>query len=240
MQTDELLSDAQRMAAIVAPELTARPLYILGEHPKSLPVPNALGYATTPTPLAIRDELLAAGKWRGQGSCIVLIPDQIAAEAQEQDSPLFTFERVFNRTVVHELAHCLPAGLPIPDLAPTTEGRDLQAARFAMFAADANPPAETPWEGHGIDFIRRCIHLINRAWSAGFDVAGGYLCADALYGLSPVIRYAQALGDEPERMAGRTFAEIEATDPSADFLTLFNRDVAAWHARQTKPEVAAA
>ncbi|MGE3780519.1 MAG: hypothetical protein AB7F89_25240, partial [Pirellulaceae bacterium] len=51
------------------------------------------------------------------------------------------------------------------------------------------------------------------------------------YGLSSTFRYATALGDEPERMAGCDFETIRHTTPPAEFTDLWWADVERWVSR---------
>ena len=48
------------------------------------------------------------------------------------------------------------------------------------------------------------------------------------YGISPIHRYEAALGDEPERLADATFAEIRETPAPKPFRDLWNADVSRW------------
>jgi len=228
----ELITDAYRMAATIAPELSTQPLYII-EQPTDFPVPWAQGYISRPTPLAIRDRLKAAGEWKGQGPCIVVVPEEITKETYDAH---FSSRRIFNRVIVHELAHAVPVVSPLEDPEPTEADCIRQLASFREWASTPEPePGEMPWDGdHGDRFIRRALHLYERTCLAGFDVVGAGLCAGWQYGLSDPRKYFEALGDEPERMREATFAEIEATDPPAAFAELFAADVAAWMKEQAE------
>jgi hypothetical protein len=119
--------------------------------------------------------------------------------------------RPWTELLLHELAHLLPVG------------------QFDM------TDAGDPWDRHGPQFIRRVLHLHHRVTTRG-QVANLFECAAAgrAYGLSSIRHYAQALGDEPARMAGASFAEIEAAPLPPRFAELFASDVQSWRRQDGK------
>ena len=72
-------------------------------------------------------------------------------------------------------------------------------------------------------WVRTLCHLRRRVERLGFELAGEDLTR---YGLSPLAEYAAALGDEPARLAGESFAAIRTTPIPTPFLKLYAADVA--------------
>ena len=73
------------------------------------------------------------------------------------------------------------------------------------------------------------LHLRHRADRAGMLVPMFFYCAGNQYGLSHPNRYREALGDEPDRLAGLSIREILATPYPEAFWRLWTTDVARWH-----------
>lgn len=220
---DALLADCRSMLATVAPELER---YYLLTHPATLPLADkqTLGYASQTVAPQLEEHLAAAGQWQGQAPCIVLLPDAIAACA---DGELCSFDRLIRRTCLHEAGHILPF-----QPSPTVDDfiRDEQREVFAYWLdLPGDLPSAEPWRHHGAEFTRIVLHLLARAWDHGFSVLGAEIAAGKAYGMSHPRWYWDALGAEPQRMAGLSFADILATEPPREFSDLFAADVAAWH-----------
>src|SRR5690606_581703 len=89
-------------------------------------------------------------------------------------------------------------------------------------------------DGHGLEFTRYAIHLAARACHAGRAIDLPSLrAAGPAYGMSNVRAYHQALGDEPDRLREKTFADIAATEPPKEFAALWRHD-SSFFARTTK------
>jgi hypothetical protein len=136
--------------------------------------------------------------------------------------------------VLHELAHIIDIGPDEPD--PPAE---LIAAGRRLLAADSNgseppsngPGAAIPWRWHESGFIRTALHLAYRAAARGLDLSPTDVFAASDYDLSPTRRYAAALGDEPDRLAGLDFATIKSTPLPTALVDLWKADVQAWMSR---------
>lgn len=208
----------KELAHVVAPETRTRPLYVLW-HPSHIPFcPSTVAYCATQSSPAIRQALIRSGEWRGPGLTVVFVHN-----VPEED-----IEGIF----LHEVAHGLPLPTePAVDREPTPEEKQFEA-RMLEKAKDLPPDDECfrPWwPCHGADFVRRTLHLWSRARAAGCDIPGRKLrIAGSTYALSPPACYWTALGDEAERLAGRTFSEIEETEPPQEFSSLFAADVVKW------------
>jgi hypothetical protein len=195
------------LAFAIAPELRGE-LYLV--HRPSMPVSQcAAAFAMPRVPQSVRDELIAAGEWQGQGALIGFVDDP---------SP---------GILIHELAHVLPRMEQRPDIELSAPARKLQTLNLSTEIATDGPP----WlhgGDHGAAFIRRVLHLWHRAAQAGVSIALDDCCiAGVTYGLRHPIAYGIALGDEPERCQAMTFAEIEATDPPKRFTDLWSEETSA-------------
>lgn len=209
------LESLRRLAHVVATELDQADLRVLRHRDGWPEITDATAYCVQGHHLAIRDHLRSVGTWRGVWpACVVFI-----------DEPTVGI-------LLHEIAHLLPAVAAKPDT--LGEATPKLAALQAATVAAINSVGRVPWHGHGPDFIRRFLHLMYRARLAGAQVLlddlhiGGWF-----YDLSPARSYRDALGDEPERLRGLSFAEIEAEPPPPEFLRLVEFDEA-FHERVTR------
>jgi hypothetical protein len=174
---------------------------------------------------------------------MVLDPRAIARNAERRIRP--ARRRIFAPlafgVALHELAHVLTAE---PDEAePSAEyveaGRAMLTADAAGKTPTTGPGAAVPWRGHEWAFIRAALHLARRAAALGLDLTPHDVFDAETYGLAPTGRYVAALGDEPERLAGRDFATIARTPPPAAFGELWLADVRRWLERpDTRDEMA--
>lgn len=224
---------AQRLEAAiraVAPELEGVPIYVVfkaGSH--------VAGASAPWLDLAIRPDL-PAGRWRGRGVGIVLNPGAVAMEAgRSRSARRRLFWREVAAVALHELSHAIVDGLPGDD--DPMPGFDVDAARLAVSQrfAGSTPPtngpnAVQPWRHHEADFIRTCIHLAHRCTNVeGCEHITARTIFDAAdYGLSSTGAYAEALGDEPERLAHLSIFDIQKTTMPSDFTDLWKSDVRRW------------
>ncbi len=216
------LEDARKFCFEIAPELQGSPLYLVND-PASLPKPETtLAYAVIGRHILLREHLMERGEWRGPGPMIVFVFD---------DRP---DRRDFFALVAHELAHCVPY-IPLPEIEPTSEQRELQASFLAAWSEAEPVDPAVPWLGHGLGFIRRVLHLHYRALWAGVPIPLPWLnCAGVARGLSPAWQYLEALGSEPFRLRSATFEQIEQTKLPGEFVALWESDMREWSQRHPK------
>lgn len=231
----QVFDECRRLAAAVAPELREYPLYLLDTRETNRPEHSNVysGYTMRGGRIDphLRNVLKARGKWRGPGPIIVLCVPMLAHAAEG-------FRVKTLQVMLHELAHVLPA---VRLREPTGQNPEVAAKwryEHALSYEDDSQRGQIEAaikdaDDHGARFIRVALHLWIRAVRAGWLLPLTWLCAGHVTNLSPVgwfsppSRYLEALDDEPIRMAEATFAEIEATDPPAEFSRLWEYDLQA-------------
>lgn len=193
------------LALAIAPELSAAPLYVI-EKPADYPQPDCWAWASRRADGPLRSALIDAGQWRGQGSVIV-----VCEELEGED---------LHGLLLHEVAHLLPVSLPGIDrnLTPIEASHERE-----LISKWAGEPTVEPARcfAHGPDFVRCCCHLQHRAAAAGCDLSFPSILAARNYCLPPLVRFARALGDEPQRLAGETFKTILAHPALDSFTSIF-------------------
>lgn len=208
MLSAAFIAEMRELTTAIAPEVS-QPLYLM-DHPAALPLPSDCGgYAMDFTCSQLKAVLIELGEWFGPGPQIVLCGGD--------DLGVF----------IHELAHVLPFE-PRRDAIDDPMFASFRRLTLTRWAAEPTIPADKPkWTGHDLDFIRTVCHLHGRV-----NMSGRMLCLSEIpfagepYGLSPSWKYLSALGDEPERMASKSFREILATPAPNSFLELWKRDIA--------------
>jgi hypothetical protein len=142
------------------------------------------------------------------------------------------FEYVVQSVVLHKLAHVLMRPTLFEDRPDLSPERLLFETLLVADALKRDPPSDRPaYDGHESPFIRVALHLRHRAEAAGVSIAPALVCPCWRYYLSLADRYAEALGDEPARMAGALIHDILAARPPPAFLRLWNEDVVAYRER---------
>jgi hypothetical protein len=171
--------------------------------------------------LTLRQLLIDRGEWQGPGNIIGLVPGQ-----ELEDS---------RGVLLHEVSHALPLRQPPREYDPTPQQMAVHLKLTALVDSIADQQRQLkPWDQHEADFIRRCVHLRYRAQRLGVELPYPAIrFAGYGYSLSSAIEYARSLGDEPHRMAGCSFREIEATPAPEAFTKLFDNDVASWQRHLT-------
>lgn len=214
-KNDRELAALHKLAVLLAPELTHSGLRLMRQ-PAGWPAHSSTAaYSITGRCLPMRDELRRRGEWPGFWGCgyIVFV-----------DKPTIGL-------TIHEAAHILPNAVPLEDMEPSAEQALAQVA-----AADKWENRDRSldlWSGHEAPFIRRCLHLHARAWQFGVEIGLPEIqFAGDQYCLSPAWRYADALGDEPERFRQLSFCTIESLPAPAEFTALFKSDVEHYNATQ--------
>ena len=227
-----LLARAEGLCRAVAPlDLGDEPLYIIAQ--SSLPADRggrsvAYGFTTPNLDLCLQDVIGPA--WRGRGGCFVL------GDAELAGLDAFDAEAYVTSVALHELAHILDR----PPVDRGQEGGDPNRLLFESLcigravAQDPSPVDEAAsFEAHGLRFIRAALHLRHRAVALGALVPLYCYCAGSQYGLSHPLRYREALGDEPARLADRPIRDILAAPCPEAFSRLWAADVAHWHSHRS-------
>jgi hypothetical protein len=218
---------------IVPRDLGETPLYIvpLSQIRSMLGGPCACDGFTSPSlDLYLRNDIGPA--WRGRGPCMVVNDLDLDCEDPED------IELAVLATVLHELAHILER----PRL--FHERQDVEPARLlfesiVMASYVQDPlPATAQNESrlqHGDRFLRTALHLCHRAERVGTVVAPALVCPNRQYALSNANAYRDALGNEPERMAGSTIPEMLRTTAPEAFARLWADDLAHLSREETTP-----
>jgi len=217
----DAIDSARRLLLKLAPELGQAPLYVTTA-PADYPRGCYGAFHMRRPDAAIRKQIVESGQWEGVGNIIVLAQD-------------FQGEELAG-ILCHECAHATPyCPFDFEDYEPTEAEAKHEAEVVAAWAMSP-PTSGPPWGySHGLQFVRRCLHLHYRAECSGVSLPLPTLhCAGSNYGLSLLSKYKRALGDEPKRFMGARFGEIEVTAMPSDFQSLFDSDAAAWHKHEAK------
>lgn len=81
------------------------------------------------------------------------------------------------------------------------------------------------WLGHGVEFLRACVHVVYRLRCAGLTPEERWCFAPDVYGVSSLERYTQALQGEPERLAKLPIVAAMQGPAPGEFLKLWRGDV---------------
>lgn len=137
------------------------------------------------------------------------------------DGPCIVFnEEPTAEILAHELSHVLPFRR-LDFIAASKPSLTFERAMWRV----AEVQGIEPWVGHGVEFIRRALHLLHRAELAGCDVRLPLaMIAGGDYGLSGGDEYKMALGIETHTYQRLSFAEIEAVEAPKPFLDLWRSD----------------
>jgi hypothetical protein len=178
-------------------------------------------------------------RWQGRGPAI-LLNDQslwrLACQRAEKcltpaaSARLFFAHQICPAVALHEFGHVCDDGFTRPEVMTPERYAAKLLPEFRSFLASAEvTPLERPDLHHGATWIRCTLHLIHRAVlarpfsSLGLELHFVTLVTEG-YRLSPTWKYEAALGDEPERLAGLSFAEIVKMPPPEQFTALFSSD----------------
>lgn len=205
-----------RLALEIAPELRASPLYLLNDHPQLESPREVIAYVQQrPTPQT-RAYLRESGEWRGLGPAIVFVQQDLS-------------EQAFLATLLHELAHCLPAESYADVVEETPAADAADRATFAEWAADPEPVStcKPSWAvgGHDRDFHLVALHLWWRAAVRGHFCSPHDVGFGLRYDLSDWQFYWHALGADAVKKQDLTFAEIVAEGPPELFRKLWRSDL---------------
>lgn len=218
---DGMANRAVALVRAAAPELTKVPVYLVPQSTTEFRGVTTLAFTGPRVDVWTRPTI---GKsWRGRGVAVVV------NEKELDDEPPEVRTDVLAALGVHEVAHALTDGWALVRKRgePRLTRRDVLATIPAAAALYEEPPTDKiddfEFDNHGIDWIRTALHM-----RARLERQGTYLPASRVIGRRPLLSlaetYAGALGDEPERMAGRPFADLLATPPPPAFASLWEED----------------
>lgn len=214
----------------VASDLAGVPLYLCRESeavPSEWLPGDAWGFTGTDLDLSLQRWLMREGRWRGRGVAIVLRDAMMRAD--ESLGPEEFWSGLEWTTVVHEMSHALSKSIDLKAAQPAA----IEAAEQTLHTwaktgdvqlCDGQPPR---WGGHDGQFLRVLLHLAYRLGEAGQPVSLGRAVSPYLT-LSHIYRYKVALGDEPARMIGLSFAGIRLSSPPRAFQAVWREDVDCW------------
>lgn len=227
-----LLRDCRELATDVAPELSSHPLYIVDASIFShLPPLHGggcvFGWAIRGNGYCDFNIRAAIGEsWQGNGNVIALCGDAIQEAAVNADA----FRGCVLNVLLHELAHLLPARyIPLDDCASLfdcDEIRQYQLAKRAEAEALPELPIDSKDNPHNSAFVRRCVHLWSRSSLAGWSIPSCNLFGGDLFFTSQTPHYLTALFPELVAMRSANFTTIEDNEPTAEFVEMWQGDLA--------------
>ncbi|QDT06896.1 hypothetical protein K227x_53190 [Rubripirellula lacrimiformis] len=224
MIATSLLDDCRRLAFTVAPELEANPLYVVdAETLAGTPNPaDCLGFARRGNWMDYETIDRIGDAWTGPGPLIALDGEVIRESHGEN------FTAAVTGTMVHELAHILPA-IEARELSHRQPGdkMDCDAVRqnqaVSLSRSIAKPAAEpgSCIDPHNDQFIRRTCHVYSRAVAHGWDVSIDGLFGGSLWFACQPAHWITSLLPELHSMRTASFAEIETATPPEAFTKLW-------------------
>ena len=126
---------------------------------------------------------------------------------------------LLNSLVTHEAAHvALGSKIEV----------DVQSLKPVVSTKWRTWPAHVgayKFHGHEKQFIRSVIHISHRLSGMGFPSLPQWVFQHRQYGLSSLVRYTKALGDEPERLSWVPLGEAWSRQAPAAFEKLWANDV---------------
>jgi hypothetical protein len=217
----------ERLLKRLAPETSARPLYVYFDDRSWPPGRGYLGFTAPRLDLALQD----LPRWEGRGPAIVLNVPAILRDATAFAADLgwdhdAAFEWRATMVAIHELGHIL-------DLAPlysrACDGPAVPLGDLTRHAAGSATRllerARPPRFGHEMDtWGRNVLHLASRARLAGLFAPLPVLINHHLYECTHPCKYWEALAGEPARLVTSTFEQIKSTPLPAAFASLWEED----------------
>jgi len=193
--------------------------------------------------LVAQEYLTSIGAWEGRGPAILLNDESLAKVVSRSTPPAWDDEQRRNRfedlctaIALHELAHVADDGFsrgPVPPPRIVAQHKEcvmncISAEASAEDLDDAARKCE--WICHSDRWVRASLHIHHRAvkyghWPRVFFTPHA-MANNAQYGLSDILAYDGAIGDEPSRRIDDSLTDILASEPPAAFTELFKSDEA--------------
>jgi hypothetical protein len=212
----EYLAEGHDLCRQIAPlDLAGHPLYIVAQSQIGSEFGDAEGcngYTSPSLDLYLQEYI---NDWQGRGPCMVV--NDIAID--EDQDPDFHHRIVLN-CILHELAHIVDRPEPV-----THRSIDPQRIQFeALVVASSTKREESsqPMVGHGLSFVRKAIHLVERANRIGYDLGHPGVCRMSDFGLSSILNYVEFIKPEIEQCQYLWFRDFPP--PSKQLLELFHSD----------------
>lgn len=200
---------------IAALDLAGHPLYILAQSQIASEFGKAegcRGYTSPSLDLYLQDFI---DDWQGRGACMV-VNDIVINEEQDPD---FHYQIVLN-CILHELAHIVDRPEPVPHR--SIDPQRIKFEALVVASSTATEESRQPTVGHGLSFVRKAIHLVERANRLGYDIGLAGVCRMRDFGLSSILNYVEAI--EPEIDECRYLRFPDFPPPSKQLLELFHSD----------------
>lgn len=207
----------------IAPELKARPLYVIDHGANGFSTAEAGGFAIDYMPHNVFD----LPNWQGPGAILAIDQSKLHKSA-------------ILAVAIHEAAHLLPApsGATLAILAEERDRVTVAEIREGM-AEELEEPyeveAERVLKKHGPLFLRRCTHLLVRALAAGFEVY-----ANEIHGytewISPLTHYMDCFLGDAIRMQDASFHEIDLRPMPEAAVRLFEKNKQHFYAMLERKE----
>jgi hypothetical protein len=161
------------------------------------------------------------------GSCLGwadLATNVITIEARKIAELPGDFAQNVLGVVVHEIAHLLPAQPPLVDVRLPKVRQVYDRSIREVIASPLRTPRRDP--AHDMKFYRRCCHAAVRAADAGFEFNLYVLWDGGILPQPP--HFICQLLPEALRMRSFSFAQIEATEPPAEFTANYENHITFW------------
>lgn len=173
--------------------------------------------------------------WRGRGPAIV-VNDRALAGNFPEDFRLF-----FAQIAVHEMSHTAERSPIVGDNEPSPIAQkflELQLGekyRRPETRSSQNEIGHPPFFHHDHAYIRIVLHAVHRVnqLNSGFQLRPWNVYRSHCFGLSNLQVYAEALGDEPARLARVPLSFLaDVFEPPRPFTDLYSADVDRWKAER--------
>ncbi len=166
-------------------------------------------------------------RWNGPAPTM-LIDD--ATISRDCDARWDLMAERFISICTHELAHvvCTPRLFDHDDESDKAMSDMVRQAFVESVATKATFYSSSPRVGHGVDWLRACLHITHRMQKRGWDIYAPQVIDSTFYSLSSTSKYRNALGDEPSRLSGWPVTSIPTIPPPQQFLDQWNSDLAEW------------